>query len=193
MFHKQAAIDSGMWVDTTKDQDVDSELKIVEVMSDELESYVLDKTVYRTIFVTINNRHYRLMMSGGDLLVRLQTLQAMRENMTLDQKDRLNSVITQVETTKSELRAPLQNLLHRELKSRLATLDWSLEEEVEEGIDHYSPAEISNFLHIAILRDELKEEIPPEVNSELQQLEQQMQSAFDQIFVGYEYKTNDNP
>lgn len=170
-------------------QDVDSELTILETMADELEEYILDSTVYRTIFVATSSGRYRLMMSGGDLLARLQTLQAMRERLTQEQKDRLNTIMTQVETIKGSLQMPLQTLLRRELKSRLAALEWSRAEEAEEGEEEdLTPAETANYLHIAVLRQEMDEEVPHGMNEELTKLEQRLQKALDGLTIGQEYK-----
>ncbi|MEZ4711769.1 MAG: hypothetical protein R3A44_31545 [Caldilineaceae bacterium] len=171
-----------------REQDIDSELAILEVMGNELESYIVDNNVYRTVFVSTDSGRYRFIMSGGDLLVRLQTLQAMRESLALDQKDRLNTIITQVETTTSSLHTPYQRLLQRELKSRLATLEWAREEAEAEDVEQLAPADAANYLHIAVLRNKLDEETPHSMDKELRQLEDKLQKALAQLSVGQQYK-----
>lgn len=162
-------------------QDVESELDVLQVMADELEEYILDNSVYRTIFVETQSGRYRLMMSGGDMLSRLQSVRDMRANLTAAQQERLEKIERQIEQTTSSLTMPYRQLLRRELKSRLASLEWSHEDEVEEGVEEATPAEHSNYAHIALIRQELNEEETHEMREDLKKLEQRLQRALEKM------------
>lgn len=163
-------------------QDIDNELKILEVLASELEEYIVDAEVYRTVL--ISDDKLTMKMSGGDLLARLNSFEHLSPNLTRDQKDRLNTIITQVNTTIQELKTPFHNLLNRELKSRLGTLAWSREERRKNGDGHPSPAEEQNLVRIAAIRQELNEDRAPETNDQMDELEEELQAAIERLHKG---------
>ncbi|MEZ4864865.1 MAG: hypothetical protein R3C14_26365 [Caldilineaceae bacterium] len=160
------------------------ELNVLEAMADELEAYIVKSEVYRTILVSTGRGNQKVEMSGGDLLARMQALQAMRENLTMDEKDRLNSIITKLEVTKGEFQTPFHELLRRELKSRLATLHWSRDTQPEGEKEEASAADQSNHLRIAVIREELADKQPAETADELDALEEQLNDALDRLQMG---------
>lgn len=160
-------------------QNVAAELSILEALAGELEDYITGDEVYRTVQIDAGRGKRKFKMSGGDLLARLSSLQAMRESLALDVKDRLNSVITQIESTKADLKKPFHELLQRELKSRLDSLDWT-------GAGHEDdsesrPASQQNLLRIAAIRTELEGDIPAETAQRVEELADQLESAIEQL------------
>jgi len=142
------------------ERNIESELTTLAALVDEFEDYIVDGQVYRTVLVTTKRGNYRLEMSGGDLLARIQLLQEMRTDLPGPLKDQLNSIITQAETTKQELKTRLHDLLRRELAARLDTLKWEQDrrdddESKEEEEEEITPAESHNRHCIAIIREEL--------------------------------------
>lgn len=143
------------------ERNVDSDLDALEAMANEFEDYIIDGDVYRTVLVTTSRGNYRVEMSGGDLMARIAILQQIREELTGGLKDRLNSVITQVATTKQELKTKFHQLLERELRARLDRVRWAederKQEEDEEEQEEQSPAETHNQHCIQLIREELEQ------------------------------------
>ncbi len=157
------------------------DLAVFEAFANELEDYIISGSVYRPVIVFVAGGKHQMMMSGGDLLARLKSWQAAHTNLARAEKDRLNGIITQIETTKYELQSRFHDLLKRELKSRLDSQDWARDTRSEDGSNDVTPAEISNHLRLAAIREELGNDMPAEADDELDALEEQLQEALDQL------------
>lgn len=142
-------------------ENIANELATLEALASEFEDYIIDGQVYRTVLVSTQQGNYRVEMSGGDLLARVDTLQTIRPDLPGPLKDQLNGVITQIETTKQELKTRFHELLQRELKARRNTLQWSEDDRTAgkegEDEDRMTPAENHNRHCIAVIRDELQQ------------------------------------
>lgn len=169
------------------EQDIAKELDILEALADELKDYIIDNDVYRTVIVEDGSGNRTVKMSGGDLLARIDSFRAMNTTMLPKEKDRLNGLITQIETTKQGLKTRFHGILERELKSRLQALNWTREERLNQEDLDPSPAEQQNLARIAMIRNELGDAIPEEAASEMDEmeaLEEQLEAALNELNLG---------
>ncbi|MCX6044003.1 MAG: hypothetical protein NT075_02740, partial [Chloroflexi bacterium] len=104
------------------------DLAIAEAMMKELEDYLVDNDLYRTVVVRTSEGDQRLQMTGGDLLTRLYRLQATNSLLTPDQQTRLAATRKAAEETIHSLRTRFHERLQREMKARLDALNWYLGE-----------------------------------------------------------------
>lgn len=174
-------------------RDMEKEIVTLEAMASEFEDYIVEGEVYRTILVPATRGNYRMEMSGGDLLRRIDLDQSVQSALPRELKDRLNSVVTQIETTKQELKTRFHDLLKRELASRLHTLSWSNDdsqdrwnEDEDEETEKQTPAEQHNLLCIAAIREEIgshqmRETVSNETDDEIEKLEKKLQDAIEEL------------
>jgi len=134
---------------------VADDLALMEAMANELEAYIIDGDVYRTLLVAAGSGNRKLMMSGGDLLARLKRLQDQKGALTADQQSRLAKVTSSVDSTIYSLRTRFHDILRRELKARRDQLNWNEELRRERDDDQADPAEIQNRHHIEAIQAEL--------------------------------------
>ena len=165
-------------------RNITRELTVLEAMLGEFEDYIIDGEVFRTVLIESGSGNQQYQMSGGDVLARIFILQAIYTNLTGEQKDMLNSIVTQLEKTKHELPTRFQQLLQRELKARLDMLEWSMDESDDDDEDVPSPADKHNLRRVVAIRQELGDNIPNETAEELSALEQHLQAEIDLIHQG---------
>lgn len=136
-------------------QRLEDELRLVEAMANELESYIVEGEVYRTLLVATTNGNERRTMSGGDLLTRVQNLQAHAHDLSASQQSRLASAMTKVQSTIYALHTRYNELLRHELKVRRNQLHWNVSRRRARGDDKADPAELYNRRHIQAIEDAL--------------------------------------
>jgi len=81
----------------------------IEAMAQELEAYIVNHDVYRTVIVSVADGNRNLQMSGGDLLARINQLKEGREQLPQAQQDRLQAVEDDVQRTIYSLRTPFHD------------------------------------------------------------------------------------
>ncbi|MEZ4663995.1 MAG: hypothetical protein R2911_41200 [Caldilineaceae bacterium] len=168
---------------TVHRQKIDTDLTILEAMIGELEDYIVEGDIFRTMMIDMGRGNQQYQMSGGDMLARIYVLQALYANLTGAEKDRLNTIVTEFEATKHELQTRFHHVLQRELKARLDMLEWSMDEPQGDG-DMLSPADRRNLRRVAVIRQELADDMPPEIMAALHMLEQHLQAEIDLIHQG---------
>lgn len=136
-------------------QRLEDELLIVEAMTNELESYIVEGEVYRTLLIATTNGNARLTMSGGDLLTRFQTLQAQAEQLSAAQQQRLTTARNKAQNTMYVLHTRYTELLRHELKARRNQLSWNVARRRARDEDKADPAEVYNRRHIKAIEDAL--------------------------------------
>ncbi len=141
----------------TNVQWVVDELTIVEAMANELESYIVQGDVYRTLLISTASGKHKMTMSGGDLLARINRLREIPTAFSVEQQGRFENVTNQVQRTIYSLRTRFHDLLRRELKSRNDQLNWNVEVRRDSENDKADAAEIQNRQHIAAIKEALKE------------------------------------
>ena len=109
-------------------QEPTTDLVIVEAMADELEAYIVANELYRTLSLRTAEGNQTLQMTGADLLTRLYRLQGERNLLSAPDQARLDAVQTRVDDTIYGLRNRFQERLQREIKARLDSLKWFLDD-----------------------------------------------------------------
>jgi len=109
-------------------QEPTTDLVIVEAMADELEAYIVANELYRTLSLRTAEGNQTLQMTGADLLTRLYRLQGERNLLSTPDQARLDAVQTRVDDTIYGLRNRFQERLQREIKARLDSLKWFLDD-----------------------------------------------------------------
>ena len=109
-------------------QEPTTDLVIVEAMADELEEYIVANELYRTLSLRTAEGNQTLQMTGADLLTRLYRLQGERNQLSTADQARLDAVQTRVDDTIYSLRNRFQERLQREIKARLDSLKWFLDD-----------------------------------------------------------------
>ncbi len=140
------------------------DLEIAVAMVDELEAYLVSDDLYRTVLTRTGQGDERINMSGGNLLARLYRLAAQREQLPPQMRERVERVQARADAIIYSLRTRFHQRLHRELKARLDSLRWFLDESVSEpqrGPANY-PYEIRNRQRV----EEILKRIEPELSDE---------------------------
>lgn len=133
------------------------DLTLIEAMSNELESYIVDSQVYRTLMLSGGSGNQKVMMSGGDLLARINRLRENYQSLAPEQQGRFDTVASKVQSTIYSLRTRFHELLRRELKSRSDQLHWNEDVRRAGGYNKADSAEIHNQQHIAAIQAELNQ------------------------------------
>ncbi|MCB0114143.1 MAG: hypothetical protein R2873_09810 [Caldilineaceae bacterium] len=104
------------------------DLAVVKEMASEFQNYILNDEVYHTLVVRTRQGDERIQSSGGDLLARLQKLQGQINELTPEQQDELRQLRRQLDESMADFRTRFHGLLEREVKARLNSLKWFLDE-----------------------------------------------------------------
>ncbi len=109
-------------------QEPTTDLLLVEAMATELEAYILANELYRTITARTPEGDQMFQMTGADLLTRLHRLQGERSTLAPRDQERLAMVQASVDATIKSLRTRFLERLQREIKARLDSLKWFLDD-----------------------------------------------------------------
>lgn len=152
------------------------DLAVLAAEVEELEEYIVKGEVYRTLRVSTPAGVQQVQMSGGDLLTRLYRLEGERESLPVEQRSRLKDLALQARGIIYSLRSRFHDLLAREVKARVDSLNWFLDDVVgdpKRARTEY-PYEIRNRQRIAVMVDELGEDFPPELKAELKRVDERI-------------------
>lgn len=105
-----------------------TDLMIVEAMAVALENYIVGDDLYHTITVRTDAGEETLQMTGADLLTRLYRLQGESAMLSGEEQARFTTAKLRVEQTIATLRTRFYARLQREIKTRLASLKWFLDD-----------------------------------------------------------------
>jgi len=131
------------------------DLTLVEAMASELEAYIVDGQVYRTLMLSDTNGNRKVIMTGGDLLARINRLRANDQSLSPEQQRRFDTLASKVQSTIYSLRTRFHDLLRRELKARSDQLHWNEDVRRASGYNEADSAEVHNQEHIAAIQAEL--------------------------------------
>ncbi len=104
------------------------DLAVIREMANEFQDYILSGEVYHTLVVRTDRGDERIQSSGGDLLARLHKLQAQVDQLNPDQQRELGELRQKLEGDMADFRTRFRSLLEREVKARLNSLIWYLDE-----------------------------------------------------------------
>jgi hypothetical protein len=149
------------------------DLTVVEAMTAELEAYLVGDELYRTLVVHTPKGDQKLQMTGGDLLTRLHRLRGQIDQLTPEQRSRFETAEKQAEKSIYSLRSRMVQRLQREMKSRLDSLRWFLDEWEQDrrrGRTDY-PYEIRNRQRIQEILKFLGNQVPEDLKAALNQID----------------------
>lgn len=104
------------------------DLAVVAAEIRNLEEYIIKDDVYRTVIAATPGGDRNLQMTGGDLLARLYRLQQQRAELTDAEQSELDTLQSESDTIIKSLRTRFLALAEREVKTRLNSLSWFLDD-----------------------------------------------------------------
>lgn len=152
------------------------DLAVLAAEIEELEEYIVKGEVYRTLRVPTPSGVQQVQMSGGDVLTRLFRLEGERASLPVEQRSRVRDLALQARSTIYSLRTRFHDLLKREIKARIDSLNWFLDDvlgDPKRARTEY-PYEIRNRQRIAVMVDELAENFTPELKGELKRVDERI-------------------
>jgi hypothetical protein len=155
------------------------DLEISEAMVKELDEYLVKEDVYRTLIVSTSAGDQNVRMTGGDLLARLHRLQGERDLLTPGQQDRLDAAQRGAEATIYSLKTRFHQRLQREMKARLDSLRWFLDEldaDRQRGRADF-PFEMRNRQRIEEILKQLGSNVPSDLKTMLFQIDKRIRGA----------------
>ncbi len=160
-------------------EDPATDLAIAEAMVAELEEYIVKDELYRTLIVRTANGEENVRMTGGDLLARLHRLQGERADLAPALQQRLDAAQSAADAAIRSLRGRFHQRLHREMKARLDSLRWFLDEcdEDRQRCRTEFPFEMRNRQRIEEILKEVGKDVPQELSSLLQQVDRRIRGV----------------
>ena len=153
-----------------------ADLAVLEAFAAELEDYIIKDELYRTVRVHLPAGDQMIQMSGGDLLTRIFRLSAERDRLTSEQQTRFDAARSAAEKTIYSLRTRFHQRLQREVKARLDSLNWFLDEcssDPSRCRGEY-PFEIRNRQRIDAIVSELGTDLPPELKNQISRIDERI-------------------
>lgn len=154
-------------------EDPAMDLAVAEEMVTELEDYIVGNELYRTVIAHTPEGNRKMTMSGGALLSRLRRLAAERDSLPPEMQQRIDAVIKSAEATIYSLRTRFHERLAREMKARLDSLAWFLDEYADDRARVHAnyPYEIRNRQRIEEIMQRLGDQAPPEQMARLRSID----------------------
>lgn len=165
-------------IDYVLAEDPAVDLAVAQAMTAELNDYLFKEDLYRQMLVHTPAGDQRPQMTGGDLLTRLYRLHGEGDLLTVEQRRALDQVQGQVEQVTQELHARFHERLLREVRARLNSLRWFLDDcrqDRTRGRTEY-PYEIRNRQRIEEILKALPDPLPTELADALQQIDRQIEN-----------------
>ncbi len=154
------------------------DLTIVEAMTRELKDYLLRDDVYHMLVVRTSSGEERYQLSLGDLLSRLHRLEIQAEQLDPEQRQRLEEIRRTIQDTLRAMESRALVLAEREIKTRLNSLRWFLDEcrDNRRYCRSEYPFEIRNRQRIQELLAWFGEKISPELRRQVAEMDQEIRS-----------------
>ena len=152
------------------------DLAVLEAFAAELEEYIVKDELYRAVRVHLPAGDQMIQMSGGDLLTRIFRLSAERDRLTPEQQARFDAARGVAEKIIYSLRTRFHQRLQREVKARLDSLNWFLDECSSDPArcrGEY-PFEIRNRQRIDAIVSELGTDLPPELKNQISRIDERI-------------------
>lgn len=157
-------------------EDPSIDLEIAEIMVEELEDYIIDDELYRTVIARTSAGDKNLNMSGGDFLARLGRLQGERDALTPEEQQRLDAVQERAEAIIYSLKTRFFERLNREIKARLDSLRWYLDDCADDRAKCRAdyPFEMRNRQRIDVILDRLSDQASTALLTSLAQVDRRI-------------------
>lgn len=152
------------------------DLEIAEAMVDELEDYILNEELYRTLIVRTSRGDERIMMTGGDLLTRLYRLAGERDQLSVEMQQRIDAVQKRADAIIYSLKSRFNQRLQREIKTRLDSLKWYLDDCIGDPVRCRTnfPYEIRNRQRVEEALKRFGDELPDDLRESLHAVDQRI-------------------
>ncbi len=156
--------------------DVDKSISAVTAMADALEYYLIEGEIFRTVVSPAAHGYERYTMSAGELLALLHDLDAQRNQLLQDQRQRVNELQSKVQAITKRLSTRYRQLLEREIISRLDSLNWFLndcQDDMRKCRELYH-SEIRNRQRIEEILQAWKQGIPVSVSDRVERIDERV-------------------
>jgi len=152
------------------------DLLIAGAMADELETYIVNDDLYRTISVPLPQGAQNIQMTGADLLTRLYRLQGERPALAPALQQQVDELQQRVTSTIYSLRTRFHARLEREIKARLDSLRWFLDDCLADRQRCHVefPFEMRNRQRIEEALKAMSYRLPAELQRSLQQIDERI-------------------
>ncbi|MFZ1752372.1 MAG: hypothetical protein WBO46_10985 [Caldilineaceae bacterium] len=152
------------------------DMAVVREMANEMQDYLMGEEVYRTLIVVTAQGEERIQSSCGDLLARLHKLEGQNKLLTAAQRDELVSIRRRLDATTQSLQARYQGLIVREIRARLNSLQWYLDDcdEDPKACRVQYPFEIRNRQRIAEMLKALGDRKPADLQGEVDAIDRRL-------------------
>lgn len=152
------------------------DLLIVKAMVEELEEYIVKEDLFRTVILRTPRGEVRVQMTGGDLLTRLHRLNAEKARLTPEQQTQMAWLTTEADRIIYSLKSRFHQRIQREMKSRLDSLRWFLDDVAEDTARARAnyPYEIRNRQRVEEIVKRLGADIPEELAGQLASVDQRL-------------------
>ena len=154
-------------------EDPSVDIAVLGAEVDELEEYIVAGEVYRTLRVAMSGGAQMVQMSGGDLLTRLFRLRGECERLPTAQCSQVKDLAARAESTAYSLRTRFHDLLQREMRTRIDSLNWFLDDvmgDPKRARAEY-PYEIRNRQRIDAIVVELGDDLSSALKAEVHRVD----------------------
>jgi hypothetical protein len=154
------------------------DLAILREMVSELETYLIKDDLFRTVIAHTPTGDHNVQMSGSDLLSRLHRLNVRRAELSTAQQTQLDTVQKQAQTTIQTYRTRFHDHLKRDMKSKLDTLKWFLDE--REDMQRFRtnfPFEMRNRQRVEEVVKALGADVPADLAAKLKTIDERIHAA----------------
>lgn len=160
-------------------EDPETDLEIAEAMVAELEDYIIENELYRTLIVHTAAGDENMCMTGGALLSRLHRLQGERSELPPALQQRLDAAQSKANRVIHSLRGRFHERLQREMRARLDSLRWFLDEcyEDRQRCRTEFPFEMRNRQRIEEILKEVGSNLPADLREGLQTVDRRIREA----------------
>lgn len=154
------------------------DLAVVQAMAEELEAYLVKDELFRQLTVRTPAGDQRPQMTGSDLLVRLHRLHGRRTQLSPAQRSSLDAVQRAVDDTIHSLRSRFLERLERDMKARLNSLRWFIDDcrQDRKRCRSEYPYEIRNRQRIEEIVKFLGDGLDDHMKGQLRQIDERIQS-----------------
>ena len=145
------------------------DLAIVLAMVEELEEYIVKEDLFRTVILRTPRGEVRIQMTGGDLLTRLHRLAVDKHRLSPEQQAQAAHAAQEADRIIYSLKSRFNQRLQREMKSRLDSLRWFLDDVADDSDRARTnyPYEIRNRQRVEEIITRLGGDLPEELAGQL--------------------------
>lgn len=152
------------------------DLVVLQAVAAELDEYLVSDELYRTVVVPLSGGTQSIQMTGADLLTRLHRLCTLRDGLKPHEQSQLDALQHQVRQTIAHLNSRFQLRLQREIRARLDSLRWFLDDcETEPQRCHIEfPFEMRNRQRVEEALKEIDEPLDDSLKSRLESIDKRI-------------------